>query len=265
MAGSKPGTTQKNGALLVLDQVTSGDHLEVGAAEDGLGGEELDAASLGLGVIGDYTDIGTAEDEAADYLLIWDNSASAWKKVLTREFPQNPNYDTLNYATLAPTDDFCVWDVTAGYMKTIDVIHLYLYGGPGRAYRSSDYGAGGSGARKMNLNAENYDTQGWFDASTNYRFQPLMAGYYQINATVTIRCFDTNVFYAMLYKNGAVFAHGSEARSLNTADTDIKTVVSDIVYFNGSTDYVELYCQMGSNRNIRGGSEKTFMSYCRVG
>jgi hypothetical protein len=38
---------------------------------------------------------------------------------------------------------------------------------------------------KIQLNTENFDTNNNFDSTTNYRFTPTVAGYYQISGAVT--------------------------------------------------------------------------------
>lgn len=90
---------------------------------------------------------------------------------------------------------------------------------------------------KIQLNSEEFDTANAFDSSTNYRFTPLVAGYYQINgqinATSTLTL--TRILPA-IYKNGSAYKYGTDITA-----TDIRSNVSSLVYLNGSTDYIELY------------------------
>lgn len=92
-------------------------------------------------------------------------------------------------------------------------------------------------ATKITLNAELYDTASCFDSTTNYRFTPNVAGYYQFSFMLThpSGSISTNVL-PMLYKNGAEYIRGVEPASFTFA-----TGGSGLVYLNGSTDYVELY------------------------
>jgi gamma-glutamyl phosphate reductase len=94
---------------------------------------------------------------------------------------------------------------------------------------------------KVALNTEEFDTNGNFDNATNYRFTPTVAGYYQISANVGIAT-TGNITTAIgsIYKNGARFKDGNFT-SASSSGTGFYSVVSALIYFNGSTDYVELY------------------------
>jgi hypothetical protein len=87
---------------------------------------------------------------------------------------------------------------------------------------------------KVQLNAEEFDTNSNFDL-TNYRFTPTVAGYYQISGSIGLTGTNVRVI-AAIYKNGSGYMRGIDA----TANLSQFTV-SALVYFNGSTDYVELY------------------------
>lgn len=100
---------------------------------------------------------------------------------------------------------------------------------------------------KVQLNTEEFDTANAFDSTTNYRFTPQVAGYYQINGqieadgTAVTRCF------CAIYKNGSLYKIGNDG----IMTTAVRSVVNSLVYFNGSTDYVELYGWIqGTNPNF---------------
>ena len=58
-------------------------------------------------------------------------------------------------------------------------------GGPAfSAYQSSSQGLSASTWTKIEFQTEEFDTASAFDSTTNYRFTPLTAGYYQFNAAV---------------------------------------------------------------------------------
>jgi hypothetical protein len=91
---------------------------------------------------------------------------------------------------------------------------------------------------KAAFNTKVFDTNSYYDATTNYRFTPLVAGYYQVNASY----FATGTGFngqANIYKNGSIFYGSSYANS--TGISSIIVNVSGIVYMNGSTDYLEGY------------------------
>jgi hypothetical protein len=94
---------------------------------------------------------------------------------------------------------------------------------------------------KLNLNTEEFDTNSCYDASTNYRFTPTVAGYYQINGKVVYDPIEAGkITIVSIYKNGSRYKDGS--RNTNSVGgTGAASMTSSIVYFNGTTDYVELY------------------------
>jgi len=107
---------------------------------------------------------------------------------------------------------------------------------------------------KVVLQSETFDTNGAFNNSTTYRFQPAVAGYYNVNWLVIFEATPTNgnEVISALYKNGSNYAWGSNFAPATThyqASTGSSTV-----YMNGSTDYLELYAfqTTGGNRLIIG-------------
>jgi len=97
-------------------------------------------------------------------------------------------------------------------------------------------------AYKMTCEVEQWDTNSNYDNSTNYRFTPTVAGYYQVNGAASIT--STNTIQALLYKNGALYCSGNPAT--NASLSRIPSTISIIVYMNGTTDYVELWGQSPS-------------------
>jgi hypothetical protein len=93
---------------------------------------------------------------------------------------------------------------------------------------------------KVALNTEAFDTNNNFDSTTNYRFTPTIAGYYQINAVVGFSSgAGTGVVGALIYKNGVEFAD-CFSYYYTTSGLGYASI-SQIINFNGSTDYIELY------------------------
>ena len=105
---------------------------------------------------------------------------------------------------------------------------------------------------KVQLNIEDFDTAGAFDNSVNYRFQPAVPGYYQINAAAYLSGVSITLVQCLIRKNGSdnstVFFSGPAAG-------DQKLAVSSVVYLNGTTDYVELWAAAtGGTVNFGAGS-----------
>ena len=88
--------------------------------------------------------------------------------------------------------------------------------------------------------------------TTNYRFLPNIAGYYQINGSVQYQGTSSTSNYAqvLLYKNGTQYAQGALIPALQY----VIPTYSDVVYLNGSTDYVEIWAQQsyGASQTIAG-------------
>ena len=96
---------------------------------------------------------------------------------------------------------------------------------------------------KVNLDTSDFDTD---SALTDGKFQPSVSGYYQINGGVTnsaVSGLNSARTLAGLYKNGNWFCKGDDVAS--QYDIGSKTsVVSDVIYLNGTTDYIELYANL---------------------
>jgi hypothetical protein len=113
---------------------------------------------------------------------------------------------------------------------------------------------------KATLNAEYYDTNNNFNTSTN-RFTPTVAGYYQINAVVSLGSAGGT------YPSGgqvAIFKNGSGVWGNQIASPSnqiLSCSCSGLVYMNGSTDYLELYGYMtGGSSGAYNGDGGTIMS-----
>ena len=100
---------------------------------------------------------------------------------------------------------------------------------------------------KVALNTERFDTNNNFDPTTNYRFTPTVAGYYQINYAVYGTSTGTMVSVInALYKNGSVYEYGN----LISGAGNPQLVGSSLVYMNGTTDYLELYINVNGSGTV---------------
>lgn len=136
-----------------------------------------------------------------------------------------------------------------------------------RAYASTVTNIQQAVSTKITLDAENFDTNLNFNAS---RFTPTTAGYYQINATLSITTISAVVgFFAIISKNGSSYAYGSGYGTISNPAR--RSTVSDVIYLNGSTDYIELAGYFVSRDspgavgiNTEADSLATFMSGCLI-
>lgn len=114
--------------------------------------------------------------------------------------------------------------------------------------------------RKCLLDSKIFDPYGYFD-TTNNRFLPKIAGYYRVSGTVY---FSGNPGEAAvtLYKNG--IQRSGELFDVFSAPTTLSVLGGgDLIYLNGSTDYVELWAYTSSSCAI--GATSTHMEINLVG
>ena len=110
------------------------------------------------------------------------------------------------------------------------------------AYSSSSATIATSAFTKVPYQTKNFDTNNYFDATTNYRFTPLIAGYYQFNASVAYAANNIQGLIS-IYKNGSENIRGSFCYGGNNG---CGFTASGLIYMNGSTDYVEAYAYQTS-------------------
>ena len=123
---------------------------------------------------------------------------------------------------------------------------------------SQSLAAGSGGRTKIQLQVEEFDTNNNFDSTTNYRFTPTVAGYYQINGCITAGA--STELVSLIFKNGTYYKGGSDVATT----TSYASVVSTIIYFNGSTDYIELYAFSGNSTTSVAGITATYFNGCLV-
>ena len=120
------------------------------------------------------------------------------------------------------------------------------------AYSNSSQSIANATFTKIQYNVESFDTNSNYDSTTNYRFTPTVAGYYQINARIQFGAAATAAAEAFIsiYKNAGEYAR------LPSGPVPVSGVPSPggsvLVYLNGTTDYVEAYVYQN-----RGGSYST--------
>jgi hypothetical protein len=93
-------------------------------------------------------------------------------------------------------------------------------------------------ATKIAFNSKEWDTANCYDPTTNYRFTPNVAGYYQISSAVGMNATGGSTGLIFIYKNGSAYRRGTQTSS---AGSTYDATVSSLIYFNGTTDYVEGY------------------------
>ena len=99
---------------------------------------------------------------------------------------------------------------------------------------------------KLAFNTKVFDTNTNYDAVTNYRFTPTVAGYYQVNGGCRINqpAGGSEVILS-LYKNGAELIRGAD-NYITATGGFVSPSFTYIVSMNGSTDYIELWIYQSS-------------------
>lgn len=125
------------------------------------------------------------------------------------------------------------------------------------AYHSSAQSFASLTFTKVSLQTEEFDTASCFDSTTNYRFTPNVAGYYQVNGAVAFN--SPTAILCQVHKNGTAIKRGVfQANAYST-------LVSCLIYLNGSTDYIELYgYQASSAQNAAATDTQTYFQAALV-
>ena len=124
---------------------------------------------------------------------------------------------------------------TSTFGGNVDVTGNVVTDAPAfHAYPSATTSASQGTWTKVPINTERFDLTSDFNTST-YRFTPSVEGYYSVTGMVS---FGENIasVEAGLAFNGSI-AYGGTANWSN----NVNSMTTALIYFNGSTDYVELY------------------------
>jgi len=129
------------------------------------------------------------------------------------------------------------------------------YGSTARVYLLSGQSIWSGSWTKITFSGENWDNRGEYD-TTAFRFTPTTPGYYFVYLQAGFSEIIEARVNAAIKKNGSW--HAVSANYLEIVSNQ-QAVVSDIVYLNGSTDYIDFWTYQGS------GSAKSLLSnfaYC---
>ena len=112
---------------------------------------------------------------------------------------------------------------------------------------------------KLTMATEIFDHDGVFDNATNYRYQPNVAGLYDVKLHILTEAIaDATWAQAMIFKNGTYIAVSREGPGVTDAP---RVSVSTVLLMNGTSDYVEFYTRQShtanATREYLGGEEDT--------
>jgi hypothetical protein len=134
-----------------------------------------------------------------------------------------------------------------------------------RAGKSTNQTINSGSATQVTFTSETYDTNGNY-STANSRFTPTVAGYYLINAALAYNSNHALNGSATIYKNGAAHSVGPV---VGTGTVALNIAVSDIVYCNGTSDFIEIYTNHNStgtpsSRDISNSSHQTYFTGCLI-
>jgi hypothetical protein len=111
------------------------------------------------------------------------------------------------------------------------------------AYASGTTSVSNATWTKVTYATEDFDTNNNFASS---RFTPTVAGYYQITCSSNLATSASTL--VSIYKNGASVAVIGGIGIIAVIDSG--AIISKLIYFNGSTDYVEVYVYQNTGTTI---------------
>ena len=166
---------------------------------------------------------------------------------------------TVAAPAVAGTNTATLPAATGTVMVTGNMPAFYAYNSAGQSVSPSTNTKAQLNTKSSTNNATAFDTHGYFDNVTNYRYTPLIAGYYLFAAGIFGTATSAVNVQTFIYKNGSQIAYGLSGVQANV---NANPNCSAVVYMNGTTDYVELWGQVGggSSNSFNGGVAGTYLS-----
>lgn len=128
-----------------------------------------------------------------------------------------------------------------------------------RSYRGTAQQIPDNAWTKIEIDTNSFDPSGITDR-TNYRIKPTTAGYYVVAGSVYILCSGGTLDALVAFrKSGDTYTRGQR---LAAAGGAIGLSTSDIMWFDGATDFVELWILQasGAARNLEVGPTQNYLT-----
>jgi hypothetical protein len=124
------------------------------------------------------------------------------------------------------------------------------------AYRSTNQSISAATYTKVQFDTKEFDTNSNYDNTTNFRFTPAVAGYYQVSLGVDFSS-STNINSAQvgIYKNGTSWKRNNQILTVNGTNS---SGITALIYMNGTTDYLEGYAWGNTAPTVTGTQSGTF-------
>ncbi|PAY07192.1 hypothetical protein CK489_15440 [Bradyrhizobium sp. UFLA03-84] len=118
---------------------------------------------------------------------------------------------------------------------------------------------------KIQFNNKVKDANGWFDAVTNYRYTPLIAGTYLVSLNVLSNNGTSGeTCQALIYKNGSSVKVGPYFAT--TGSSSYQSQIVAALTMNGTTDYLEFYIYVPATiTTLNGLTSTTNVQVWRIG
>ena len=123
------------------------------------------------------------------------------------------------------------------------------------AYANATQSMSAATTAKQAFNTELFDTDNCYD-TTNYRFTPNKAGYYEVSVTCSFTS-TSGRFIFFIYKNGS---NNLQLLDLSSSGFDTGSGGAMLIEMNGSTDYIEFFTYVDNACTRKSGSSNTRFS-----
>ena len=145
--------------------------------------------------------------------------------------------------------------------KVLDIVHLCNMGRiKARAYRNAAQNID-PGPTKVLIDTISFNTESVIDIA-NSRIIPNLPGYYVVMGSVGASDVpDGRLVNAMIHKNGVWASYGTIDHQGEAGRSS--SSVSDLIYMNGTTDYLELFAHNSHSSALAlyvGGSHQNYIS-----
>lgn len=149
---------------------------------------------------------------------------------------------------------------------TVQVNGSQALNGPAfSAWQSSIQSISNNTQVKIQFQTKEFDTANCYDNTTNYRFTPNVAGYYQVNSGIRLEgASGTSEIMISIFKNGSQYRRSWNLSGVQIASNFWQMTLSFMMYLNGTTDYIEAYAfhNSGSAKNSTASIDNTYFQAC---
>jgi len=166
---------------------------------------------------------------------------------------------TFSSSPIVPTPTWSTEVANKGYVDWLTAPDKPVF----RSYRSGNQGISWNVETIVQFNAEDYDPKNEFNTG-NYRYIPQKAWYYSVNLKITFSVSDVAKTEARIYKNTSLIWIQTTTGRTNVAQ-NITDWLGEVVYMNGTTDYLQWRWFTTGGWNMIWGSSSTNFSAFYIG